>query len=69
MHIRLLVYFLFLSFFDTKIIKYSTSLVDSRIYSFRKLLFRYVRNSYNSFSDKEYIGNLCGFIPFYKDIS
>ena len=68
MHIRLLVHFSFLSFFDTKIIEYFTSFMDSRIYSFRKLLFKYARSSYNSPGDKKYINSLCGFVSFYKDI-
>ena len=69
MHIHRLVYFPSLSFFNTKITKYFTLFMNSCIYSFHKLLFKYVHSSYNSFSDKKYIDSLCGFVSFYKDIS
>src|SRR5947199_349641 len=68
MHIYYLIYFLFLFFFNTKITRYFASLINSRIYFFYKLLFKYIRNSYNSSSNKKYIDNLYGFIFFYKDI-
>ena len=69
MYIHYLVYFPFLFFFNTKITRYSILLMNSRIYSFHKLLFRYIYSSYNSFNDKKYIGNLYSFISFYKGIS